>query len=99
MAEEPSWNAAVQKNDPLLMERLNGLRELAFKDGALPKKVKTLMMFMCLSLHHLDTGAGYVAGLCREAGATEEEICETLHVVLMMGGMPALACGGMAFRS
>ncbi|MBN2565355.1 MAG: carboxymuconolactone decarboxylase family protein [Candidatus Eisenbacteria bacterium] len=84
MAEHPLQ--VLIENDPELI-RLDGEGAAAeFSDGALPKKTKLLI---ALAIDASMGAAGGVHALAREAleaGATREEILETVRVVHFVGG-------------
>ena len=77
---------------------MNGARESVLADGALSLKVKTLMTMLCDALLAHPEGVANIANRARAAGATEEEIAETVAVAFLFGGMPALVTGTNAFR-
>ena len=45
-----------------------------------------------------DGGVTTIANRARAAGASEEEIAETVGVAFLMGGLPALVTGSNAFK-
>ena len=85
-------------NDQKLLEQVNGVRQLALTDGALSAKVKTLMTMLCDALLAHPEGVATIAQRARAAGATEQEIAETVQVAFLMGGLPGLVSGCQAFR-
>ena len=84
MAEHPLQ--VLIDNDPELIKLDREGAAVEFADGALPKKVKLLLALA------IDASMGAVGGvhaLAREAlqaGATREEILETIRVVHFVGG-------------
>ncbi len=98
MAESFNWNEALQNNVPDLMKHVGELRLEISTNSALPAKTKILMtMLGDAILGHAD-GVSNIANQARNAGATEDEIKETVKVAFMMGGLPALVTGANAFR-
>lgn len=98
MAEPFNWNEALQKNIPDLMKHVGDLRQEINTNIALPAKTKILMtMLGDAILGHAD-GVANIANQARNAGASEEEIQETVKIAFMMGGLPALVTGANAFR-
>ena len=77
---------------------MNGARESVLTDGALSLKVKTLMTMLCDALLSHPDGVANIANRARSAGATGEEIAETVGVAFLFGGMPALVTGANAFK-
>ena len=96
--QRPTYQEALQKNDPKLAELLGNGRELIMSDGALSAKVKTLMTMLCDALLAHEGGVRVIADRARGMGATEEEIAETVRVAFLMGGLPALVTGANAFK-
>ena len=96
--QRPTYQEALQKNDPKLLELLGNGRELIMSDGALSAKVKTLMTMLCDALLAHEHGVSAIADRARGLGATEEEIAETVRVAFLMGGLPALVTGANAFK-
>ena len=75
------------KIDPVFLQNVNNTRELALSDGALPKKFKLLI---AMSLDAADGSIGGVKSLAQQAlaaGATKEEIAETLRVTQYISGV------------
>ncbi|MCH8990023.1 MAG: carboxymuconolactone decarboxylase family protein [Chloroflexi bacterium] len=98
MTQPATWQDILQKNAPELLEVVNGARESVLTDGALSLKVKTLMTMLCDALLSHPDGVANIANRARAAGATEEEIAETVGVAFLFGGMPALVTGANAFK-
>ena len=93
-----TWQTMLEQNAPELLKNVSGFRESVLQDGALSLKVKTLMTMLCDALlGHADGVAG-IANRARTAGASEDEIAETVAVAFLFGGMPALVTGANAFR-
>ena len=65
---------------------------------SLPLKVKILMTMLCDALLAHPDGVAAIADRARAAGASEEEIAETVGVAFVMGGTPALVTGCNAFK-
>ena len=98
MTQAASWQTLLEENAPDLMKAVGGTRETVMVDGALSLKVKTLMTMLCDALLAHPDGVANIANRARAAGATEEEIAETIGVAFLFGGMPALVTGSNAFR-
>ena len=93
-----NWQTMATKSAPELMKQVDGLRDKVLAEGALPAKIKTLMMMLCDALLGHTDGVASLADRARALGATEAEIAETLAMTFLMGGMPALVTGANAFR-
>ncbi len=98
MTQPASWQDLLQSGAPEVMKVANSTRESILPDGALSNKTKTLMTMLCDALLGHDGGVTTLANRARAAGATEEEIAETVGVAFLMGGLPALVTGSYAFK-
>ena len=89
---------AFGRLDPSILDQLQGMSDFAFESGALPRKVK-LMMAMALdsSLGTTD-GVRALAEQAMEAGATKEEIAETLKVAFYVCGASTVYTSGRALH-
>ena len=92
------WQTMLEQNAPDLLKNVSGVREAVLQDGALSLKVKTMMTMLCDALLGHADGVATIANRARAAGATEDEIAETVGVAFLFGGMPALVTGANAFR-
>ena len=87
----------LAKENPGIAQGFMTLHKTVTTDGALGVKEKELIAIGisiyagcegCLSIH---------VGGALEAGATQEEIIETIGIAVMMGGGPALVYGNKAY--
>ncbi len=92
------WQTMLEENVPDLLKNVAGVREAVLQEGALSLKVKTMMTMLCDALLGHADGVANIANRARAAGATEDEIAETVGVAFLFGGMPALVTGANAFR-
>ena len=82
--------------DPEFFQHVDDAHEFALSDGALPKKFKFLITMA------LDASAGTVDGVrslaqaALTAGATKEEIAETLRVTQYVSGVGTTYTAGRA---
>ena len=93
-----TWQSMLEQSAPDLLKDVASFRESVLTDGALSLKVKTLMTMLCDALLGHHDGVTAIANRARAAGASEEEIAETVGVAFLFGGMPALVTGANAFR-
>ncbi len=93
-----TWQTMLEQSAPDLLKDVASVRESVLTDGALSLKVKTLMTMLCDALLGHHDGVTAIANRARAAGASEEEIAETVGVAFLFGGMPALVTGANAFR-
>jgi len=85
MSREPL--KIFQMIDPELLKVVGNIRELALADGALPKKFKFLMAMALDASHGAVEGVRALAQAAIHAGATKEEIAETVRVAQYINGV------------
>jgi alkylhydroperoxidase/carboxymuconolactone decarboxylase family protein YurZ len=96
MSEHPL--ATLQKLDPELMAHLQSTDPLIYDDGALPKKFKLLVALAFDAAAGVEGGVRALAHAALQAGATREEIAETLRVTYHLTGVGALYTASRALR-
>jgi alkylhydroperoxidase/carboxymuconolactone decarboxylase family protein YurZ len=90
--------SVFEKLDPELLVLPNKLDDFVLSDGALPKKVKLLIGLA------LDTARGSVEGVkwfvreAREAGATKEQLAETLRITQYISGIGSTYVAGRVLK-
>jgi alkylhydroperoxidase/carboxymuconolactone decarboxylase family protein YurZ len=89
----------LDDNAPELAGIVANARNSITSDGALPAKVKTLMMMICDALLNHESGVTNLANRARALGASEDEVKEALGIAYLMGGLPAVVAGSNAFRN
>lgn len=90
---------ALQNAAPDAMKAFGQLHHAAMHDGALSAKVKELMA-LCSSI--TTRCEGCITSHARsavKAGATKEEVAETIAVAVLMGGGPATTYGAKALQA
>ena len=75
---------------PEPMEAFRRLHKTTTQDGALSRKTKELIALSTAMTVNCDGCIAYHVKDALNAGATREELLETLGVVVMMGGGPAV---------
>jgi alkylhydroperoxidase/carboxymuconolactone decarboxylase family protein YurZ len=95
----PTWLATLKERDPEFADTYLAQRERILEDGAIPAKYKILMTMIVDALLSHPDGVTNIANRARAAGASEEEINETVEVAYLFGGTPALVTAVNAFRS
>ena len=98
MTQPASWQDLLKIGAPDILKIADDTREAILPDGALSNKTKTLMTMLCDALLGHGGGVSTIANRARAAGASEEEIAETVGVAFLMGGLPALVTGANAFK-
>jgi alkylhydroperoxidase/carboxymuconolactone decarboxylase family protein YurZ len=96
MNEDPL--ATLQKLDPELMAHLQATDPLIYDDGALPAKFKLLVAMAFDAAAGAEGGVRALANDALQAGATREEIAETLRVAYYLTGVGALYTASRALK-
>jgi len=96
MSEHPL--STLQKLDPALMAHLQETDPLIFADGALPRKFKLLVAMAFDAAAGAEGGVRALAQAALQAGATQEEIAETLRVAYHLTGVGTLYTASRALR-
>jgi len=78
MAEHPL--KIFEKIDPELLKLVTDTNSFALADGALPRKIKFLIAMALDAAHGTVEGTRALAEQAMKAGATKEEIGETIRV-------------------
>ena len=90
--------ATLQKLDPDLMTHLQVTDPLIFADGALPRKLKLLVAMAFDAAAGAEGGVRALASAALQAGATKEEIAETLRVAYHLTGVGTLYTASRALK-
>lgn len=87
-----------EKLDPELLRHVEDSGEFVFADGALPRKYKLLIGMAFDASHGAVQGVKALARQAIEAGATNEEITETLRVAQYLSGVGCVYIAGQALK-
>ena len=85
MPEHPL--SPMMKLDPQFMDHLKETDKIVYSDGALPRKVKLLMALAFDAANGASDGVRALAQAAIRAGATKEEIAETVRVAYHLSGV------------
>ena len=96
MAEHPLQ--IFEKIDPELFKLVKATDHFAFADGALPRKIKLLIAMALDASHGTVEGVRSLAQQAMKAGATKEEIVETVRVAQCVSGGACVYTAAHAFR-
>lgn len=96
MAENPL--EIIEKLDLGLFRNVETTQTLALADGALPRKVKLLMAMALDASHGTVQGVKSLTQQAMKAGATKEEIMETLRVAQYISGAGCVYTAAHAFK-
>jgi alkylhydroperoxidase/carboxymuconolactone decarboxylase family protein YurZ len=96
MAEHPL--KIFEKIDPELLKVVQNTNAFALADGALPRKIKFLIAMALDAAHGTVEGTKSLAEQAMKAGATKEEILETIRVAQYISGVGSVYVAARALR-
>jgi alkylhydroperoxidase/carboxymuconolactone decarboxylase family protein YurZ len=96
MAEHPL--KIFEKIDPELLKLVRATNDFALADGALPRKIKFLIAMALDASEGAVEGVKSLAEQAMKAGATREEIVETLRVAQYICGVGSVYTAARAFK-
>ncbi len=96
MAENPL--EVIKKLDLELFKNVEAAQTLALTDGVLPKKVKLLVAMALDASHGTVEGTRALTQQAMKAGATKEEVMETLRVAQYISGVGCVYTAAHAFK-
>ena len=85
--------------DPKIIEQYENLAKLAYSEGALPAKFKLLIAMAIDAENGAPEGAIILGKRAQKAGATKEEIIETLRVAYQIGGAGAIFTSAQVLKA
>jgi alkylhydroperoxidase/carboxymuconolactone decarboxylase family protein YurZ len=88
MAEHPL--KVFEQNDPGLFKLVTDTKTFAVTDGALSRKIKLLIAMALDAADGAESGVRSLALQAKEAGATNQEILETIRVTHYICGAGAV---------
>ena len=84
---------------PGTMSSFAEMHRQAVSDGALTGRMKELIALAVSIAVHCDGCISYHVHDALKAGATDDEVCETIGVAVLMGGGPSVVYGAEAFEA
>lgn len=93
------WMEKLGQSMPETMQAFGGMHESAVKDGALDKKTKELIALGIAITVRCDGCISYHVHDALGAGATKEQIVETVGMAILMGGGPSVVYGIEAMQA
>jgi len=96
MADHPL--KIFEKIDPDLLKLVRETNAFALADGALPRKIKFLIAMALDAAHGTVEGTKSLAEQAMKAGATREEIVETIRVAQYISGVGSVYVAARALR-
>ena len=94
-----SFIGQLGRRIPGTMTAFAEMHRHSVSDGVLTAKVKELVALAISIAVRCDGCIAYHVHDALKAGATDEEVCETIGVAVMMGGGPAVVYGAEAFEA
>ncbi|MDP2645016.1 MAG: carboxymuconolactone decarboxylase family protein [Desulfobacterales bacterium] len=88
----------LEKIDPDLLKLVQNTSSLALGEGALPRKFKFLIAMALDASHGAVDGVKSLAEQAMKAGATREEVTETIRVVQYVCGAGGVYTAARAFK-
>jgi len=98
MKKAPEFLDLLEEKDAEFTRHIKANLKNEHEDSALPAKIKLLMVMALDAAHGEHEGVKIVAERAREAGATEEEILETVKLVGNTCGIQGLYVGMHALK-
>jgi alkylhydroperoxidase/carboxymuconolactone decarboxylase family protein YurZ len=96
MAEHPL--KIFEKIDPELLKLVKTTNNFALADGALPRKIKFLIAMALDAAHGTVEGTKALAEQAMKAGATKEELVETVRVAQYICGVGSVYVAARALK-
>ncbi|MFM2484309.1 carboxymuconolactone decarboxylase family protein [Celerinatantimonas yamalensis] len=97
--EQNTFAREYKRSSPVMLDSFMAMHKAAMQEGALSNKLKELM---ALSIGIAARCDGCIAAHTKasiQAGATRQELIETINVAVMMGGGPSLVYGTQALSA
>lgn len=88
----------IKDNDSTLFDAMTNAREICFTDGALSIKDKLLIAIAIDACKGAENGVRNLTVMAKEAGATNDEIMETLRVVNYICGVGSMYTAANALQ-
>jgi len=96
MADDPL--KIFETLDPKLRDLVRDTNRFALAEGALPRKIKFLIAMALDAAHGTVEGTKSLADQAIKAGATKEEVVETIRVAQYISGVGSVYTAAQAFR-
>ncbi|WP_292469760.1 carboxymuconolactone decarboxylase family protein [Methanolobus sp.] len=88
----------IQEKDSQFFNIIEGVRENALSEGSIPMKYKFLIALALDADHGAEDGVKVLAMQAMEAGATKEEIMETVRIANFIGGIGSVYTAANGLR-
>ncbi|MBJ7539299.1 carboxymuconolactone decarboxylase family protein [Marinomonas transparens] len=97
--EQNTFAREYRKSSPAILDGFMAMHKAAIQDGALTIKSKEMMALSIGIALRCDGCIASHAKAALRAGATREELIETIDVAIMMGGGPSVVYGTQALSA
>lgn len=97
--ELSEWMEKLGMASPEVMQGFGALHQASVKAGALDEKTKELIALGIAITVRCDGCISFHVHDAMKAGASKEEILETVSVAILMGGGPSVVYGIEAFQA
>lgn len=97
--DQNTFAREYRKASPDILDGFMAMHKVAMQEGALSVKVKEMMALGIGIAARCDGCIASHAKAALRAGATREELIETIDVAIMMGGGPAVIYGTQALAA
>jgi len=94
----PDWAETISEIMPELLEPWISIRSKVIADGALPRKVKELILLGINLVRRYPSGVETHMRGAMDAGATKEEIMEAIATAILSSAAPAVSNGPRALK-
>lgn len=96
MAEHPL--NIINKIDPDFFDHITDANQFVFSEGAIPRKYKLVIALAFDAAHGAYQGVKALAQEALQAGATKEEILESIRVAYFLSGVGSAYTASQALR-
>jgi AhpD family alkylhydroperoxidase len=95
----PDWAETIGQIMPELLEPWLGIRSQVMVDGALPRKIKELILVGINLVRRYPSGVENHLRAAMDAGATKEEVMEVIATAVLSSAAPAMFNGPRALKA
>ncbi len=95
----PDWAETISELMPELLEPWLQIRSKVIADGALPRKVKELILLGINLVRRYPSGIETHLRGALDAGATQEEVMEAIATAILSSAAPAMYSGPRALKA
>lgn len=97
--DQNTFAREYRKHSPEILDGFMAMHKAAMKEGILPAKVKEMLALAIGIAARCDGCIASHAKAALRAGATRDELIESINVAIMMGGGPSVIYGTQALAA